>query len=130
MRDCRASREAAGTLGSDATRVKQSKKKRTERGRENLAQMRHTGHGAGSVAPKIVLGVDDAPIVRALSLAATSPTEHHLSIMHQVHNMYACMFCAPTCMRQACVNTSYPPTACMRCGLAPEHSREMRVFAV
>ncbi len=76
-----------------------------ERGRENVAQTRHTGRAAGSVAPKIVKGVHDGDMVRALSLAATSPTEDHLSIMHKVHNMYACMLCAPACTRQAYVNS-------------------------
>lgn len=114
MRSFSLSKERAGTLGMDAARVKQSQKKLTERGREDVAETRHTGRAAGSVAPQIVQGVHDAPIVKALSLAATSPTEDHLSIMHQVHNMYACMLCAPACTRQACVNASYQTTTHMR----------------
>ena len=53
--------------------------RRGDKGREKKGEK-----GGGAVAPKIVEGVNDAHIARALSLAAASPSDDLLGIMNQV----------------------------------------------
>ena len=85
----------------DAARVKQSQKKLTERGREDVAETRHTGRAAGSVAPQIVQGVHDARmagrLARAVSLVRDGkPLVRALSLARREVHAISCV-CVPMC---------------------------------